>query len=101
MNALGEDLRQQLRAVFDEAEVEAQVTGVGSFFGIHFTAEEIDGYGPVARADKDMASAFFMGLVNEGVLVQGRCHGSLSALTTAEEVTALVDAARRVIQRVK
>ena len=101
MNALGEDLRRQLRAVFDEAEIDAQVTGVGSFFGIHFTNEEIDGYGPVARADKTMGSAFFMGLVNEGVLVQGRCHGSLSALTTSEEITALVDAARRVVQRIK
>lgn len=101
MNALGEDLRRQLRAVFDEAEIEAQVTGVGSFFGIHFTGEEIDGYGPVARADKTMGSAFFMGLVNEGILVQGRCHGSLSALTTSDEVTALVDAARRVVQRIK
>ena len=101
MNALGEDLRRQLRAVFDEAEVDAQVTGVGSFFGIHFTGEEIDSYGPVARADKTIASVFFMGLVNEGVLIQGRCHGSLSVLTTTEETTALVDATRRVLQRIK
>ena len=101
MNALGEDLRQQLRAVFDEAEVDAQVTGVGSFFGVHFTDEEITDYRPVSRADKEMASAFFMGLVNEGVLIQGRCHGSLSALTTEQETTTLVDAARKVIQRIK
>ena len=101
MNELGEDLRRQLRAVFDEADVDAQITGVGSFFGIHFTDEPITEYRQVARADKAMGSAFFMGMANEGILIQGRCHGSLSALTTEAEVSALVDAARKVIQRIK
>ena len=44
MNAQGEELRQKLRAIFDELEVPAQVTGVGSLFGIHFTSEEITDY---------------------------------------------------------
>ena len=43
MNALGETLRAKLRAVFDELEVPAQVTGIASLFGIHFTDEEIRG----------------------------------------------------------
>ena len=44
MNALGGELRAKLSAVFDEFEVPAQVTGVGSLFGIHFTSEEITDY---------------------------------------------------------
>ena len=35
---------RKLRAVFDELEVPAQVTGVASLFGIHFTDEEIVDY---------------------------------------------------------
>ena len=47
-----------------------------------------------------MSSAVFTGLLNEGILLQGKCAGALSVLTTAEEVDTLVDAVRRVVQRV-
>jgi glutamate-1-semialdehyde 2,1-aminomutase len=101
MNALGEMLRQKLRAVFDELEVEAQVTGIGSMFGIHFTADEIVDYRDVVHSDHTMMKAVFTGLLNERVLLQTACHGALSALTTEAEVDELVDAIRRVVQRVR
>ena len=101
MNALGEMLRQKLRAVFDELEVEAQVTGIGSMFGIHFTADEIMDYRDVVHSDHTMMKAVFTGLLNEGVLLQTACHGALSALTTEAEIDELVDAIRRVVQRVR
>ncbi len=101
MNALGEMLRQKLRAVFDELEVEAQVTGIGSMFGIHFTADEVVDYRDVVHSDHTMMKAVFTGLLNEGVLLQTACHGALSALSTEAEVDELVDAIRRVVQRVR
>ncbi len=101
MNALGEMLRQKLRAVFDELEVKAQVTGIGSMFGIHFTADEVVDYRDVVRSDHTMMKAVFTGLLNEGVLLQTACHGALSALSTEAEVDELVDAIRRVVQRVR
>ncbi|MDA0768867.1 MAG: aspartate aminotransferase family protein [Chloroflexi bacterium] len=101
MNALGEMLRQKLRAVFDELEVDVQVTGIGSMFGMHFTADEVVNYRDVVRSDHTMQKAVFTGLLNEGVLLQAACHGALSALTTEAEVDELVDAIRRVVQRVR
>lgn len=101
MNALGEMLRSKLRAVFDELDVAAQVTGIGSLFGIHFTPEEITNYRPVINADAVMAKALFTGLLNEGVLLQTGCAGALSTLTTGAEVDSLVDAVRRVVQRIR
>ena len=91
----------ELRAVFDEMEVPAQVTGVASLFGIHFTAQEIVDYRSTLLGDRDISTAFFLGMMNEGVLLQSTCAGALSVLSTEREVDALVDAARTVIQRVR
>ena len=99
MNALGDQLRAKLRAVFDEFEIDARVTGIGSLFGIHFTSEEIRDYRAVVRSNQTMRRALFMGLLNEGVLLQTGAAGALTALTTESEIDALVDAARRVTQR--
>ena len=99
MNALGDQLRAKLRAVFDEFDVDARVTGIGSLFGIHFTSEDIRDYRAVVRSNQTMRRALFMGLLNEGVLLQTGAAGALTALTTESEIDALVDAARRVTQR--
>ena len=99
MNALGDQLRAKLRAVFDEFEVEARVTGIGSLFGIHFTSEDIRDYRAVVRSNQTMRRALFMGLLNEGVLLQTGAAGALTALTTESEIDALVDSTRRVTQR--
>jgi glutamate-1-semialdehyde 2,1-aminomutase len=101
MNSLGEMLRQKLHAVFDELEVPAQVTGIASLFGIHFTSEPIVDYRSVIRGNREMDKAYFTGMLNEGILLQTRCAGALSTLTTDSEVDALVDATRRVVQRVR
>ena len=101
MNALGGQLRAKLRAVFDEFEIPAQVTGIGSLFGIHFTSESIVDYRTVARSDRVMGRALFTGLLNESVLLQTGTAGALNTLTTEAEVDTLVDATRRVIQRLK
>lgn len=101
LNALGETLRAKLRAVFDELEVPCQITGTASFFGIHITSETVTDYRSALRSDKAMRNALFLGLVNEGVLLQETCSGALSTLTTESEVDALVDAVRTVLQRIR
>ena len=101
MNALGDALRAKLTAVFDELDIPAQVTGIASLFGIHFTAEPITDYRSVVRADADMTKALFTGLLNEGILLQTGGAGALNALTREPDIDALVDAVRRVAQRVR
>ena len=100
LNALGETLRAKLRAVFDELEVPCQITGTASFFGMHITSEPVTDYRSALRSDKAMRNALFMGLVNEGVLLQESCSDALSTLTTDTEVDALVDAVREVLHRI-
>ena len=101
MNALGGQLRAKLRAVFDEFETPAQVTGIGSLFGIHFTSERIVDYRTVVRSDQLMGRALFIGLLNEGVLLQTGTAGALNSLTTEADVDTLVDATRRVVERLR
>ncbi|MAO75882.1 MAG: hypothetical protein CL699_06250 [Chloroflexi bacterium] len=100
MNDLGEILRSKLKAVFDELNIEVQVTGIGSLFGVHFTGEHIQNYRNVVNADKDMKKAFFFGMLNEGILLQGGAAGSLNICTTEEHVDNFVDSARKVVIRI-
>ena len=101
MNSLGEKLRNQLRAVFDELEVNAQVTGVGSLFGIHFTQDSIRNYRDVVNADSDMKRAFFVGMLNEGILLQSGAAGALNVFSDENHVNQLVNSARKVVQRIR
>jgi glutamate-1-semialdehyde 2,1-aminomutase len=101
MNHLGGMLRAKLQAVFDEMDVPAQVTGIASFFGIHFTDGPVTDYRSMLAGDQQMTKALFTGLLNEGILLQQSCAGSLSTLTTEAHVDGLVDAVRRVVGRIR
>ena len=98
---LGESLRTKLRAALSAAGVPAQVTGIASLFGVHFTARPIRNYRDVVASDAEMTRAVFTGLLNEGILLQAACAGSLGVMTTAAEVDTLVDAFARVAARVR
>ena len=100
MNDLGEMLRQKLRAIFDELEIPVQITGIGSLFGLHFTDQEITDYRSVLRGNRNLSKALFTGLLNEGTLLQTGCAGAMNVLTTEQDVDALVDSVRRVVQRI-
>ena len=100
MAELGESLRDKLRAALAEAGVPAQVTGIASLFGIHFTPRPIRNYRDVVTGDAEMTRAVFTGLLNEGVLLQTSCAGSLGIMTTETEIDALAGAVRRVAARV-
>ena len=74
----------------------AQVTGVASLFGVHFTSPSraadrrpgdpvirpIRNYRDVVAGDAEMTRAVFIGLLNEGILLQTSCAGSLGVMTT-------------------
>jgi len=98
---LGESLRTRLRAALGSTGVAAQVTGVASLFGVHFTPRPIRNYRDVVSGDAQMTRAVFTGLLNDGVLLQTSCAGSLGVMTTEKEIETLVDAFARVVTRVR
>jgi glutamate-1-semialdehyde 2,1-aminomutase len=98
---LGETLRARLRAALADLGVAAQVTGVASLFGLHFTARPVVDYRSALAADQELRKAVFTGLLNEGILLQTTCAGALGVMTTEAEIDTLVGAVRRVIARVR
>jgi glutamate-1-semialdehyde aminotransferase len=70
-------------------------------FGIHFTPRPIRNYRDVVASDQELKRAVFIGLLNEGILVQTGCAGALGVMTTEREVDTLVDAVQRVLPRVR
>ena len=89
----------KLRAALEGAGVPAQVTGIASLFGMHFTARPVRNYRDVVTGDAEMTKAVFIGMLNEGILLRG-CAGSLGVMTTEAEIDTLVDAFGRVAARV-
>ena len=101
MSDLGASLRARLQAVLDELDVEAQVTGVASLWGVHFTSERITDYRSTLRADRDVKQRLFIAMLNEDVLLQVHGGGALSTLTTEADIDALISAYRNAIPRAR
>ena len=68
---------------------------------MHFTPRPIRNYHDVIGGDAEMTRAVFAGLLNEGILLQTACAGSLGIMTTETEIDTLVAAFARVAARVR
>jgi glutamate-1-semialdehyde 2,1-aminomutase len=96
LDALGTRLRAELQATFDRHDVAAQVTGIASLFQVHFTGRSVTDYRSAASSDRDLAHAFFLGMLNHGVLLAPRGAGALSTPMGEAEVDAFIAAAGEV-----
>ena len=101
MAGLGDMLRAKVQTMFAELEFPAQITGLASLFKIHFTTEEIVNYRGSASSDKHLEHEVFLGLLNEGIQLGPSCEGNVSAPMGEQEIDALVEALRRVIQQLR
>lgn len=99
LGRLGTLVRSRLRESFAEAGVAAQVTGLGSLFGIHLTTHAVRDYRSARTADAACRHALFLGLYNEGVLIDPRGVGTLSTAVGEGEVGEFIEAVRAVLGR--
>jgi glutamate-1-semialdehyde 2,1-aminomutase len=97
LNALGEQVRTGLSDLFEELAVEVQVTGMGSLFNLHFTAQPIVDYASSRAGANEQSRAAMLALLNEGIFLAPRGLGCVSTPMTEAEVNALVGAMRRVL----
>ena len=96
---LTERLKQGLREACASLEVPAQITGLGSLFGIHFTEGAVRGYRDVAAGNSSLRHQVFLGLMNEGFFTASNLVGALSTEIAEAEVDAFVGAFTRVLER--
>ncbi|WP_186382835.1 aspartate aminotransferase family protein [Amycolatopsis rhizosphaerae] len=97
LNARGARLRNRMRAVFAEAGLPAQVTGLGSLFAIHPVAHPVRAYRDTLGADAGCRHRIFLGLFTEGVLIDPRGVGCVSTAAGAAEVDRFTAALRTVL----
>jgi glutamate-1-semialdehyde 2,1-aminomutase len=82
LNRRGDAFRVSLGEFFDQTEARVRITGVGSLFAIHPTAQP------------DLRHRIFLGLYNQGVLVDPRGVGTLSTAIGEQEIARVLGALR-------
>ncbi|MBO0704821.1 MAG: aminotransferase class III-fold pyridoxal phosphate-dependent enzyme, partial [Candidatus Dormibacteraeota bacterium] len=93
LEALGDRLRDGLQQVLDRHDVAAQVTGVASLFQVHYTGGPVIDYRSAARGDRALARAFFLEMLNRGILLAPRGAGAICTPMGDAEVDAFLEAA--------
>jgi glutamate-1-semialdehyde 2,1-aminomutase len=99
LNTRGAELRQDMAASFAEVGLPVQITGIGSLFAIHLTEKPVRSYRDTLGSRVDLRHEIFLGLFNEGVLIDPRGVGSLSTVLGQEEVNQFGTALRSVLNR--
>ena len=85
MRATGDELRQNLQRMLDEAEIPAQVTGESVLFDVFFTDTEIIDYRSTLTADS-ATMANFNGALTERGIFKGASKFYISAAHTGSDV---------------
>lgn len=103
IDELGERMRTGIRQVFDDLKVDAQVTGLGSMWGYHFSVTKPPRSRREQQTPTPVAARVFGGyLRDEGVFLSSPVHlAFLSTAHTSEDVDFVINAHRRAIERMK
>ncbi len=101
MNTLGDDLRSKLNSIFNELEINAQITGIGSLFGINFNDNKIKDYRSFIKNDGLLTKILFMGSINNGILMQTKNAGALNTLSSELEIIKLEESTRTIETEIK
>jgi glutamate-1-semialdehyde 2,1-aminomutase len=100
INRRGESLRGRMRQAFADAGIAAEITGLGSLFGIHLTPHSVRDYRDTLDEDGALRHRIFLGLFNEGVLIDPRGVGTISTAVGEAELDRFIEALRAVLARV-
>jgi glutamate-1-semialdehyde 2,1-aminomutase len=99
LNVAGERVRAELVRAFADAGIPASITGLGSLFGIHLVAAPVRTVGDAERADAALRHRIFLGLYDEGILIDPRGVGTLSTAIGEPEIERFVEGMRAVLSR--
>jgi glutamate-1-semialdehyde 2,1-aminomutase len=99
LNSRTDALRNDLAMAFAEASVAAQITGLGSLFAVHFTDQPVRSYRDTLGSRDQLRHQIFLGLFNEGVLIDPRGVANVSTAIGQEETNRFGAALRAVLGR--
>jgi glutamate-1-semialdehyde 2,1-aminomutase len=99
LDALGDRLRGGVSRLLAGTRRKGQVTGAGSLFWLHWTANPLTDYRSTRPKDEALAPHIFMGLVNEGIVLTPRGMGACSLAMTDDDIDRFINALARVLAR--
>jgi glutamate-1-semialdehyde 2,1-aminomutase len=100
LNHRGDGLRHRMQRAFDRAGIPARITGLGSLFAIHLTARPVRSRRDAATADNSLRHRIYLGLYNEGVLIDPRGVGTISTAVGEEEISQFLHRLEAVLGRI-
>ena len=90
LEALGRDLKSRLEEVFRKTGTQAQVTGFGSLFNIHFAKGPVVDHRGAVRADRERLVRLFLALLLRGYFIAPRGMICLSTVMGPAEIEGFV-----------
>jgi glutamate-1-semialdehyde 2,1-aminomutase len=102
IDGLGRDLRTRLSEIFSRSSLDAQVTGVGSLFGVHFTkGGRIRDTRHLSGQHKEHAKGMFSHLLNNGILLLSTDlpHGAISYSHSESDIETLVSSIQDCLEK--
>lgn len=100
INALGDRLREGLRAALADVGAIAAVTGFGSFVGVHPGVEKVENYRDAAAADSGLRRLIHLSLLLEGVSGAPRLAFCTSTAMNEATIDDVLDRTRRALARI-
>jgi glutamate-1-semialdehyde 2,1-aminomutase len=101
INSRGDTMRQDMTRAFTAAGIPAQITGLGSLFAVHLTEQPVRSYRDTVSAQSALQHQIFLGLFNEGVLIDPRGVGNLSTALGEQEIRRFGATLRAVLSRLR
>lgn len=99
INLKGNAVREDLEAAFTEAGFPAQITGLGSLFALHLKPGSVRNYRDTLGSATELRHQIFLGLFNDGILIDPRGVGNVSTVVREAEIDRFSEAIRAVLSR--
>ena len=90
LDEAGERMRGGLASIIEGEGLGFHAGGVGSFFHVNWTAEEVVDYRSSVREDRMLSRCFSLDLMNRGLYLWG--HPNVSAATSVEDMDRALEA---------
>lgn len=97
INSLGDTLRRGLRDACEAVGRRAQITGLGSLVGVHFTDEPVRDYRSALRAKRDLTAQLHLALLNRGIFARAGESFFLSTAMTDRDIDDTVSSFREAL----
>jgi len=101
LDGKGERIRSGLLKMAGDIGFAIQVLGIRSIFTVHFSNRPLQNVRDILNSDRETGSAFYTGLVANGVYIPDFHFASLSAAHTDNDVNQILATSEKVLREIK